>query len=471
MSIRGSGCSSREDPEGAASRPKSPTPESSRLAHTFYLGATLSAGATATLTHFVRVEATSVRAGTAPGRSAALVARWVLVSLALLAVLVALVGLAFAGSTARIADGVEIAGVDVGGLTPNEARRAARTALRHASRTFPSSSRRAASGTPIKATSLSVEADWASRDRDGGSRGRGLRARPRLPPPPGAVLRRRDRAAGAGLRRRARLQARRPRREDRPAPRRGEARPARARGRGRPGSARPPARPGGRGREDRPGAGTARARAARGAAGPHRSGRGRRPPTWRQPPVRPASPSRRPSASNTTERAGSCRAGGSPSCCRCRSPARRRSRSPGRAPKPGSRKLRKTVEHAPVDAGFAVKPGGDRRRPRQARPRDRRAGDGEGAPRGGNVAHGPDGRARRPHDARRAHDGRGAGDGDHGRRRQLPHDLRRHPEPPAQRRPGRAADRRRADRARARRSRSTARPASARPRRASRRRR
>ena len=79
--------------------------------------------------------------------------------------------------------------------------------------------------------------------------------------------------------------------------------------------------------------------------------------------------------------------------------------------------------------------------------------------------------ARRPHGRRRAHDGRRAGDGDHRRRRQLLHDLRRHPEPPAQRRPRRAADRRRADRARARRSRSTARPASARPRRASRRRR
>ena len=61
---------------------------------------------------------------------------------------------------------------------------------------------------PIKATTLSVEADWAPRS-DGRPRGRGLRAGPRLPPPPGAVLRRRDRAAGAGVRRRARLQARR----------------------------------------------------------------------------------------------------------------------------------------------------------------------------------------------------------------------------------------------------------------------
>ena len=67
----------------------------------------------ATLTDFVRVEATSVRVGTAPGRSARLIARWVLVSLALAAVLVALIGLAFAGSNARIADGVAIAGIEV----------------------------------------------------------------------------------------------------------------------------------------------------------------------------------------------------------------------------------------------------------------------------------------------------------------------------------------------------------------------
>src|SRR4029453_15863886 len=77
----------------------------------------------ATLTDFVRVESTLVRAGSAPGpRSAMLIARWILVSFALAAVLIALVGLAFAGSSARIADGVAIAGVDVGGLTPGEAR-------------------------------------------------------------------------------------------------------------------------------------------------------------------------------------------------------------------------------------------------------------------------------------------------------------------------------------------------------------
>jgi len=109
----------------------------------------------------VRVEATSVRAGTAPGRSGALIARWVLVSLAMLAVLVALVGLAFAGSTARIADGVEIAGVEVGGLTPKQARTVLEQRfdqVAHVPVVFTAGGERY----PIKATSLSVEADWAS---------------------------------------------------------------------------------------------------------------------------------------------------------------------------------------------------------------------------------------------------------------------------------------------------------------------
>ena len=91
----------------------------------------------------------------------ALVARWVLVSAALVAILVALVGLAFAGSTARIADGVTIAGVEVGGLTANEARtlleqRFDRVA--HEPVVFTAGDDRF----PIKATTLGVEADWAT---------------------------------------------------------------------------------------------------------------------------------------------------------------------------------------------------------------------------------------------------------------------------------------------------------------------
>ncbi|HEX4929410.1 MAG TPA: VanW family protein, partial [Gaiellaceae bacterium] len=109
----------------------------------------------------MRVEATSVRAGTAAARSTRLIARWVLVSLALLAVLVALIGLAFAGSTARIADGVAIAGIDVGGLTPKEARllleqRFARVA------DVPVVFTAGGESYEIKATTLGVEADWAA---------------------------------------------------------------------------------------------------------------------------------------------------------------------------------------------------------------------------------------------------------------------------------------------------------------------
>ena len=121
----------------------------------------MQARAPATLTDFVRVEATSVRAETAPGRSAGLIARWVLVSLALLAVLVALIGLAFAGSSARIADGVAIAGIEVGGLTPKEARALLEQSFDRVARVpivFTAGGERY----PIKATTLGVEADWAA---------------------------------------------------------------------------------------------------------------------------------------------------------------------------------------------------------------------------------------------------------------------------------------------------------------------
>jgi vancomycin resistance protein YoaR len=85
----------------------------------------------------------------------------VLVSLALLAILVALIGLAFAGSSARIAEGVAIAGVDVGGLTQNEARDRLERRFAAVARVpivFAAGEQRF----PIKATTLSVEADWAS---------------------------------------------------------------------------------------------------------------------------------------------------------------------------------------------------------------------------------------------------------------------------------------------------------------------
>jgi vancomycin resistance protein YoaR len=127
----------------------------------------------ATLTDFVRGDATSVHAGTAAGRSTRVLARWVLVSLALLAVLAALVGLAFAGSTARIADGVAIAGIEVGGLTPKEARVLLEKRFDRVAQT-PVVFTAAGERYPIKATTLGVEADWAAAIETAGREGEGF---------------------------------------------------------------------------------------------------------------------------------------------------------------------------------------------------------------------------------------------------------------------------------------------------------
>ena len=90
-----------------------------------------------------------------------LVARWILVSLALLAVVTALVGLAFAGSSARIAEGVHIAGVDVSGLTQKEAQALLESRFERVAR-VPIVFTAGGEEYPIKATTLGVEADWAT---------------------------------------------------------------------------------------------------------------------------------------------------------------------------------------------------------------------------------------------------------------------------------------------------------------------
>ena len=86
---------------------------------------------------------------------------WTLGLIALVAVLLALVGLAFAGSTTRLADGVAIAGVDVGGLTPKEARALLQQRFDQVAR-VPVVFTAGGETYPIKATTLGVEADWAS---------------------------------------------------------------------------------------------------------------------------------------------------------------------------------------------------------------------------------------------------------------------------------------------------------------------
>jgi len=100
-----------------------------------------------------------VRAGAA--RRSADVVRLALAGGALLVIVLALVGLAFAGSPARIAEGVTIAGVDVGGLTRAEARRVLESRAARVARVpvvFTVGERQF----PVKATSLGVEADWQS---------------------------------------------------------------------------------------------------------------------------------------------------------------------------------------------------------------------------------------------------------------------------------------------------------------------
>jgi vancomycin resistance protein YoaR len=106
----------------------------------------------------VRADVSSVRAGAARP-AALLVARWAAVSVALLVVLAALVGLAFAGSPSRLPEGVTVAGIDVGGLTRAEATtllegRAARVAG------VPVVFTVGEQEFPVKASSLDVEADW-----------------------------------------------------------------------------------------------------------------------------------------------------------------------------------------------------------------------------------------------------------------------------------------------------------------------
>jgi vancomycin resistance protein YoaR len=94
--------------------------------------------------------------------------------------LIALVGLAFAGSPAHIADGVEIAGVDVGGMAPSEA---VRTLQRRADAVERRPVVFTAAGETFRVTprQLGIQPDWKSavglarRENDGFGPVRGLR--------------------------------------------------------------------------------------------------------------------------------------------------------------------------------------------------------------------------------------------------------------------------------------------------------
>jgi vancomycin resistance protein YoaR len=87
--------------------------------------------------------------------------RGTLVTALLVAVLVALVGLAFAGSAARLAEGVRIAGVDVGGMTQAEARSLLESRAERVAR-IPVVFTAGDDRFPIKASTLGVRADWSA---------------------------------------------------------------------------------------------------------------------------------------------------------------------------------------------------------------------------------------------------------------------------------------------------------------------
>ena len=344
----------------------------------------------------MRVEATSVRAGTAPERSARLIARWVLVSLALLAVLVALVGLAFAGSTARIADGVAIAGVDVGGLTPRGGAAAAGAALR-----------------PRRARSRRLHGRRrALPDQGDDARRRGRLGQPRSRPPRARARASVPSAASAACRRAS--SAPRSRRRSRPTSAALDfklAGLAEAIDRGhveaklvRRGLAIEVV-PGQTGRRlDQEAAGArivrALARLERGAAGgaasPHRSGRGHR----RRPrPGRPPGAHRALGAGPASVRGDALEAAALADRGASVAAGRRRDRGRDRRPRRGC-----LVREAAQDGRAsprrrrASRPSGDASgscRRRRARPR--RAGNGEAHPRGGDVRRDADRRARRPH--------------------------------------------------------------------------
>ena len=118
--------------------------------------------------------------GAARRRTARTVARWLVVLGLLAGLLIVLVGFAFAGSDARLAAGVEVAGVDVGGLTTQEARALLErraTAVAHVPIVFTVGEQQF----PIRATSLGVKADWgaaldtAAREGEGFGPVRGFR--------------------------------------------------------------------------------------------------------------------------------------------------------------------------------------------------------------------------------------------------------------------------------------------------------
>src|SRR6187200_3046966 len=72
----------------------------------------------------MRAQAHTLRLRSRRVHPARVALRWTLAVLVVLVAGAAVLSILYAGSPTRLAEGVEIAGVDVGGLTPSEAQRA-----------------------------------------------------------------------------------------------------------------------------------------------------------------------------------------------------------------------------------------------------------------------------------------------------------------------------------------------------------
>ena len=109
----------------------------------------------------VRVESPGYPVRVRRASLARLLLRWAATLGALVVVLLAVVGLLFAGSSSQLASGVTVAGVDVGGLTAGEATRLLESRAAELARepvTFAAADRRFA----IRPNQLGVESDWAA---------------------------------------------------------------------------------------------------------------------------------------------------------------------------------------------------------------------------------------------------------------------------------------------------------------------
>ncbi len=136
-----------------------------------------------------RLRLLRVEAGTAPGRvrgtrrrakRSRLLVQRALAAFAAVALLALVLGLVFAGSSQRLASGVRIAGVDVGGLSPDAARHKLEASARAVER-VPVLFMAAGHSWPLKPNQLDVRVDWraavelARRDGDGFGPFRGFR--------------------------------------------------------------------------------------------------------------------------------------------------------------------------------------------------------------------------------------------------------------------------------------------------------